>query len=118
MLRSLDRRRHPPGAPARRAERSTGRRRHASALLDDRTALEQAGWRTTLDFRENHRRDSDGVLSDVVQRWRGDAERSGPDGVVIVLSVEGPTPTAVWRRLRREAESDEVHGRFSERARR
>lgn len=80
--------------------------------------LEQAGWRTTLDFRENHRRDGDGVLSEVVQRWRGDAERSGPDGGVIVLCVEGPTPTAVWQRLRREAEVDGVDGRFPARARR
>ena len=80
--------------------------------------LEQAGWRTTLDFRENHRRDGDGVLSDVVQRWRGDAERSSLDGGVIVLSVEGPTPAAVWQRLRLETEADEVDGRFPAPARR
>ena len=72
---------------------------------DDRSRLERTGWRTTLDYRENHRRGPDGVLSEVEPRWRGDAERSGPDGAVIIFSAVGPSPTAVWRRLRVEAEA-------------
>ena len=81
------------------------RRRHASDQADDRSVLERTGWRTTLDYRENHRRGLDGVLTQVEPRWRGDAERSGPDGSVVVFSAVGPTPAAVWRRLRVEAEA-------------
>lgn len=92
------------------ARRSGGRpprqlRRHGSDQPDDRSLLERTGWRTTLDYRENHRRGLDGVLTEVEQRWRGDAERFGPDGDVIVFSAVGPTPTAVWWRLRVEAEA-------------
>ena len=87
------------------------RRRHGTVDVDDRTVLERAGWRTTLDYRENHRRDADGVLSDIEPRWRGEAEHVGVDGDIIVYSVVGPTPAAVWRRLRAEAE----HGVVDER---
>jgi hypothetical protein len=72
---------------------------------DDRALLERIGWRTTLEYRENHRRGVDGVLCEVEPRWRGDAERSGADGRVIVFSAVGPTAAAVWRRLRVEAEA-------------
>jgi len=106
MLDPIDPRRTPSAGPRRvvgRAPRPL--RRHASAQADDRSLLERTGWRTTLDYRENHRRDLDGVLTEVEQRWRGDAERSGPNGNVIVFSAVGPTPSAVWRRLRVEAEA-------------
>ena len=81
------------------------RRRHAAAQSDDRSLLERTGWRTTLDYRENHRRGPDGVLTEVEPRWRGDAERSSPDGDVIIFSGVGATPAAVWRRVRVEAEA-------------
>lgn len=110
MLDPIDPRRTPSAGPRRvvgRAPRPL--RRHASAQADDRSEdrslLERTGWRTTLDYRENHRRDLDGVLTEVEPRWRGDAERSGPNGNVIVFSAVGPTPSAVWRRLRVEAEA-------------
>lgn len=70
----------------------------------DRIALEADGWRTTLDYRENHRRDIDGALEGVETYWRGEAERTTSDGRVQVLAVIGPTPGRVWRRLRLEAE--------------
>ncbi|NKB40506.1 MAG: hypothetical protein GKR86_05540 [Ilumatobacter sp.] len=79
-------------------------RRHASSQADDRSHLECVGWRTTLEYRENNHRDFDGVLTGVEQRWRGDAERFCLNGSVIVLFAVGPTPFAVWRRLRVEAE--------------
>lgn len=119
MLHPID----PLRAPSTDVRRFVGRpprqrRRHASSAdgsgrdgrdgLDeayDRSVLERAGWRTTLDYRENHRRGPDGVLTAVEPRWRGDAERSGPDGALIVFSAVGPTPVAVWRRLRVEAEA-------------
>jgi hypothetical protein len=106
MLDPIDPRRTPSVGPRRDDGRpSRQRRRHASAQPDDRSLLERTGWRTTLDYRENHRRGLDGVLTEVEPRWRGDAERSGPDGDVIVFSAVGPTPTAVWQRLRVEAEA-------------
>ncbi len=106
MLDLIDPRHTPPAGQRRvvgRAPRPL--RRRASAEADDRSLLERTGWRTTLDYRENHRRDLDGVLTEVDPRWRGDAERSGPNGNVIVFSAVGPTPSAVWRRLRMEAEA-------------
>lgn len=78
-------------------------RRHGVNQLDDRIMIERAGWRTTLDYRENHRRDSDGALVDVDGHWRGEAERVGPEGDALVFVVVGPSPTSVWRRLRSEA---------------
>jgi hypothetical protein len=110
MLDPIDPRRTPSAGQRRVVGRAPGPlRRHASAQADDRSEdrslLERTGWRTTLDYRENHRRDLDGVLTEVEPRWRGDAERSGPNGNLIVFSAVGPTPSAVWRRLRVEAEA-------------
>ena len=79
-------------------------RRHGSTEPVDRLRLEQAGWRTTLDYRENHCRDLDGILSAVESHWRGEAERVGAGGEVVVLAANGPSPVTVWRRLRIEAE--------------
>lgn len=79
-------------------------RRHGVSEAADRIALEADGWRTTLDYRENHRRDFDGRLEGVETHWRAEAERTTSDGRVQVLAVIGPTPARVWRRLRVEAE--------------
>ncbi len=79
-------------------------RRHGVVEHDDRVALEADGWRTTLDYRENHVRNIDGALEGVETHWRAEAERTDSDGRVRVLAVVGPTPTRVWRRLRMEAE--------------
>ncbi|WP_148288686.1 hypothetical protein [Ilumatobacter nonamiensis] len=86
-------------------QRRRGRsRRHGVSDHTDRIALEADGWRTTLDYRENHFRDIEGALEGVETHWRGEAERTAPDGRVQVLAVIGPTPGRVWRRLRLEAE--------------
>lgn len=87
-----------PGVDGRRT------RRHGVVEPSDRVALEADGWRTTLDYRENHVRDVNGALEGVETHWRGEAERAGADGRVRVLAVVGPTPARVWRRLRMEAE--------------
>jgi hypothetical protein len=64
---------------------ATRRRRHRSTLQQlDRRALERAGWRTTLEFRENHVRLGNGQLIDVEPFWMAEAER---DGVVICASA-------------------------------
>lgn len=81
-------------------------RRHHTADLDaeqrDRGVLESEGWRTTLEYRENHRRDECGTLIGVEAQWRAEAERSDPAGRIRVLAVVGPNPKGVWRRLRLE----------------
>lgn len=52
----------------------------------DRRRLERAGWRTTLDFRENHRRGEGGRLVQVETSWLAEAERIGEDGVDVVCA--------------------------------
>ena len=91
-------------------------RRHGLPLRQpDRRALELDGWRTTLDFVENHRRRRDGRLLDVAQVWRADAERvkgirrgADPRRGVDVISATAATADEVWSRLRFEAELADV----------
>ena len=73
-------------------------RRRSTSLPDrDRRALERRGWRTLLDYREDHIRDSDGTLVAVVPRWTAEAERA--DGRLVTASANAG-PDEVWRRLR------------------
>src|SRR5215217_8254950 len=74
-------------------------RRHGLLVQpDDRRALERAGWRTTLDYRENHLRARDGRLLEVAPTWTAEAERY--DGEVAVASAVGATIEEAWARLR------------------
>src|ERR1700741_4025911 len=51
-------------------------RRHGVRLEpDDRRELERAGWRTMMDYRENHVRARDGRLVEVEAVWVAEAER-------------------------------------------
>ena len=78
------------------------RRRHTSSSPDpDRRALERRGWRTLLDYREDHIRDDDGVLLVVLPRWTAEAEQ--PNGRVVAASVTSHGPGDVWRRVREAA---------------
>ena len=74
----------------------------------DRHALERAGWRTMLEFRENVRRDGDGALIGVEPQWVGEAERCGCAArrthARSSPTATGPTPDAVWAELRRRIE--------------
>jgi hypothetical protein len=63
----------------------------------ERRELERAGWRTTLDFRENHVRGIDGTLLHVEPIWMAEAERY--DGQVAVATAEGPTADSAWVNL-------------------
>lgn len=63
-----------------------------------RRALEAAGWRTWLDYRENHRRDHDGRMVGVEQHWVAELEHV--DGTV--LAVEAASPAAAWSAARRQ----------------
>jgi len=74
-------------------------RQHGAVLQpSSRRELERAGWRTTLDYRENHVRGLDGRLLRVEPVWTAEAERY--DGQVVVASATGPTADAAWANLR------------------
>lgn len=86
-----------------RAERRL--RRHGVRLEPaDRRALERAGWRTTLEYRENHVRGRDGTLIEVVPEWTAEAERY--EGGLSYASGVGPTIEAAWAAARTEIEAD------------
>lgn len=88
----------------RRPSRATARRerRHGDVLAPaDRRALERAGWRTTLEYREDHVRGRDGRLVRVRPVWVAEAERYG--GPVRYASVTAASVEDVWARLRAEA---------------
>ena len=79
-------------------------RRHGLHLGPaDRRALERAGWRTTLDYRENHVRARDGRLLEVVPTWTAEAERF--DGAHVVASAVGASVEEAWARLRDDVEA-------------
>ena len=82
-------------------------RRHGLLVQpDDRRALERAGWRTTLDYRENHLRARDGRLLEVAPTWTAEAERF--DGEVCVASAVGATVEEAWSRLCDAIDADET----------
>lgn len=80
-------------------------RQHRATLRQlDRGALERAGWRTTLEFRENHVRSEDGCLLKVETVWVAEAER-GQDSIgdLDVLSVTARSESRAWAQLLTEA---------------
>lgn len=66
----------------------------------DRQALERAGWRTLLDYRENHVRGEDGTLLEVCPRWIAEAELVRGAVTVSVASATAPTIDEAWKRVR------------------
>jgi hypothetical protein len=64
-----------------------------------RRALEDAGWRTWLTYRENHRRDEDGRMVAVEERWMVEMEHL--DGGT--WTVEAASPAAAWLAALRRA---------------
>ena len=65
----------------------------------DRRALECSGWRTMLDYTENHLRATDGTLLAVVPRWTAEAERAEATRTR-VASVTATTRDEAWAQLR------------------
>lgn len=57
-----------------------------------RRALEAAGWRTWLSYRENHRRDKSGRMVAIDERWVVELEHADSRTLV----VEAPSPAAAW----------------------
>ena len=79
-------------------------RRHGVRLEpEDRRALERSGWRTTLDYHENHLRARDGRLLEVVPTWTAEAERY--DGELSVASAAAATVEEAWALLRDDIEA-------------
>ncbi len=77
-------------------------RRHRPRLQhSDRRALERAGWRTLLDYRENHVRGDDGTLIDVAPCWTAEAELLHGAVTISVASATAPTVDEAWARVRR-----------------
>lgn len=65
---------------------------------NDRRVLERQGWRTTLEYRENHVRARDGRLLETAPTWTAEAERF--DGDFAVVSAVGATIEEAWAELR------------------
>jgi len=87
-------------------------RRHGPVLEpDDRRHLERAGWRTTLDYRENHVRSRGGQLLEVVPVWTAEAERF--DDVPASASACGVTASEAWQLLRVAIDEQRVQLRTS-----
>jgi len=84
--------------------RSTQRPRRHGVTVEpaDRATLEREGWRTTLDYRENHLRGRDGRLLEVVPTWTAEAERY--DGELVFVSAVGSTIEEAWAQLRIDVE--------------
>ena len=73
-------------------------RRHGPVVEPEaRRQLERAGWRTTIDYRENHVRSVDGRLLRIEPVWVAVAERY--DLHVSVASAEGSTADEAWQNL-------------------
>lgn len=97
-------------------QRLLRQRQHGAVLQQaDRRELERAGWRTTLEFRENNVRGRDGCLLQVEEIWHAEAERTcaaeraqpRERGVDFIFST-AETVDDVWSKLRREAELADV----------
>jgi hypothetical protein len=73
-------------------------RQHGAGLEPvERRTLERSGWRTMLDYRENHVRGLDGRLLRVEPVWVAEAERY--DGQLAFASASGVTPSEAWMAL-------------------
>src|SRR3954451_12373757 len=82
-------------------------RRHGMLVQpEDRRALDRSGWRTTLDYRENHLRARDGRLLEVAPTWTAEAERF--DGEVCVASAIGGAGDEACSRLREAIAADDT----------
>jgi hypothetical protein len=110
-------------------QRLLRQRRHGAILQQaDRRELERAGWRTTLEFRENNVRGRDGRLLQVEEIWHAEAERDraqrtaadlshGADRGVDFVHATAESVDEVWSKLRRQAELADVRRRDDSRHR-
>jgi hypothetical protein len=104
-------------------QRRLRQRQHGAILQQaDRRELERAGWRTTLEFRENNVRGRDGRLLQVEEIWHAEAEREptqrtaadpahGTERGVDFVHATAESVDEVWSKLRRQAELADVRRR-------
>jgi len=96
--------------PADIPRRMRRARQHGEVVEQaDRRALERAGWRTFLSYRENHVRGWDGTLLTVTPVWMAEAERADRAASTrsVALEVSGTTIDEAWALLRaRAADTD------------
>lgn len=83
---------YPPGAARMRVRPVRERRRRA---------LEAAGWRTWLNYRENHRRDASGCLVAIDERWVVELEHADGRSLTVEASSASVAWLAAWERARR-----------------
>ena len=91
-------------------QRLLRQRQHGAVLQQaDRRELERAGWRTTLEFRENNVRGRDGRLLQVEEIWHAEAEHEGRSqrGAAFIHAT-AESVDEVWSKLRRQAELADV----------
>ena len=82
-------------------------RRHGPVVEpEDRRQLERDGWRTTIDYRENHVRGRNGQLLEVEPVWTAEAERF--DGQLSMASAVAATAELAWSVLRDEIDAHHV----------
>ena len=82
-------------------------RRHGAVLQPaERRELERDGWRTTLDYRENHVRGLDGRLLRVDPVWVAVAERY--DDELRVATADAPTADEAWALVVDDVANDRV----------
>lgn len=88
--------------------RTSWRRSHPTMGFDHptRRLLEQAGWRTMLDYRENHIRHEDGTLIEVLPRWTAEAEWCG--GRRVVATATAASIDDAWTELQSAIDSSDV----------
>lgn len=102
-----------------RSPRVRRHRQHGIVLeQQDRRELEREGWRTTLEYQENHVRARNGQLLQVHEVWRAEAERDPaarrrmpdrePGRGIDLISATASSVDAVWKKLRVEAELADV----------
>lgn len=90
-------------------QRLLRQRQHGAILQQpERRELERAGWRTTLDFRENNVRGRDGRLLQVEEIWHAEAERDQRGHGVDFIHATAESVVDVWSKLRRQAELVDV----------
>ena len=99
-------------------QRLLRQRQHGAILQQaDRRELERAGWRTTLEFRENNLRGRDGRLLQVEEIWHAEAERDRDHSArqlasgVDFVHATAESVDEVWAKLRRQAELADVRRR-------
>lgn len=93
-------------------QRLLRQRQHGAILQQvDRRDLERAGWRTTLEFRENNVRGRDGRLLQVEEIWHAEAERDPASRTgrgVDVIHATAESVDEAWSKLRRQAELADI----------